>query len=284
MLVMLSDLHFTDGTTATNPHASAFGPLGEELAATAKAKGATEINVALLGDIFDFERSDYWHRNNVPQDKRPWGGAQLDPSTGMNPDPGVEKQFKDILGAILQKREKPTSSGALIEAIGDLKDVSGRPARVTYVIGNHDRVLNNFASLQQQIADAFHPASVTFATEYLSDAYGVLARHGHVFDEHCHGQRFLNKVLKKGAEVDRFDATTYKVMAIGEVVTAELMAGLVYHAREMLPDPKHKAFISTLQEVNNAFRVGACNMAIQLAGWTVTPRAPAPGAPAHPAS
>jgi UDP-2,3-diacylglucosamine pyrophosphatase LpxH len=251
MLVMLSDLHFTDGTTATNPHETAFELLGEELAATAKAKKATEINVVLLGDIFDLERSDYWHRNNVPPDKRPWGGAQLDPSTGMNPDPSVETQFNKILEAILQESVKPKSSRVLIEAIGKLKDVAGRPARVTYVIGNHDRVLNNFESLKQQVVAAFDPVSVTFDNEFRSDEYGVLARHGHVLDEHCHGWRFLTKVLKKGADIGRLDAPTYRVMAIGEVVTAELMAGLVYYAREMLPGPAHKAFINTLMEVNN---------------------------------
>ena len=247
MLVMLSDLHFTDGSTASNPHETAFGPLFEELATTAKAKGATEIHVVLLGDIFDLERSDYWHRNNVPPEKRPWGGAQLDPSTGMNPDPGVEKQFNDVLRESLNHK----SSRAFIKAVGEFGGRVGIPARVTYVIGNHDRVLNNFDSLKQQVGRAFGPVSVAFDNEFGSTEYGVLARHGHVWDQHCHGREFLTKVLQKGAEVDRFDPLAYKVMAIGEVVTAELMAGLVYYAREMLPDPKHKAFISTLMEVNN---------------------------------
>ena len=66
---------------------------------------------------------------------------------------------------------------------------------------------------------------ILFAPEY-----GVLARHGHEWDEDCQGWEFANKVLNKDQSLHRFDEKSYKVQAIGEVITAELMSGLVFVA------------------------------------------------------
>ena len=78
---------------------------------------------------------------------------------------------------------------------------------------------------------------IEFANLFKSDEYGVLARHGHEWDENCHGFTFYNKVLRPdGApQLGRFDARSYQIMAIGEVVTAELMSGLVHFARAAQP-------------------------------------------------
>jgi UDP-2,3-diacylglucosamine pyrophosphatase LpxH len=246
MLVVFSDLHITDGTAAVNPHPTAFQALGVELAASAKAKSAKELEVVMLGDIFDVVRSDYWHRH-VPAADRPWGGRTLDPGTGMNAEVDAAPQFDAVLDAVLRQE----SAGALIGMVRNLGERTGLAPRVTYVVGNHDRVLNNFPSLRRRIETAFAPVRVVFGHEYASDDYAILARHGHEWDENCHGWKFLTRVLQKRSRAGRFDEAVYRVMAIGEVVTAELMSGLIYHARQALPAPADRPFLDHLVNINN---------------------------------
>lgn len=136
MLIAISDLHLTDGTTAANPHETAIELLLRELETSIAAKGPTELRFLLLGDIYDLLRTDYWHSRLVPADERPWGGKALDQATGMNPFAGVETQFQDILGRILAQ----PGSQALADGIQRLAERSGLPTTVHYVRGNHDRV------------------------------------------------------------------------------------------------------------------------------------------------
>ena len=102
MLVLISDLHLTDEHAARNVNPEAFQLFGAEVAATATKRGAKETQVVLLGDTFDLVRSDYWLREQIDPDERPWGG-KLDPRTGMNPNTGaIERQFLAILREMLR--------------------------------------------------------------------------------------------------------------------------------------------------------------------------------------
>src|SRR5262245_51475748 len=104
MLVPISDLHLTAEQTAINVSQGAFDILEHEIVGNAADRKADEIHLVLLGDIFDLVRTDYWHRKardgTLPVAKRPWNGT-LSPSTAMNVDPGVERQFHDVLAGIL---------------------------------------------------------------------------------------------------------------------------------------------------------------------------------------
>jgi len=242
MLILVSDLHITDGTTANNVNPEAFDLLGAEIADAASRRGAREVRLILLGDILDLVRTDYWHRSGIPMARRPWGGA-LDQRTGMNADhAAIERQFQTVLGAILAS----ATARALRAMLATL--AAGQvPFRVTYVIGNHDRVLWNFHSLQASVRAAL-PQVTEFAGGVELPDYGLLARHGHEWDEHTFGWRFRRDVLQPGERIDRFSPEAYQTMAIGEAVTAELMSGLVFHARDLgAPD----SLVSQLREVNN---------------------------------
>ena len=70
MLVVISDIHLTDLSTAHNVHGTAFDLMCKEITTAAQAKGAVELHVVLLGDIFDLVRTDFWHRTTTP-DQRP---------------------------------------------------------------------------------------------------------------------------------------------------------------------------------------------------------------------
>lgn len=246
MLVLFSDVHLTDGRTAINPHETAFELLAKDLVVSARDKKARELEFVMLGDVFDLVRTDYWHEH-VPSAQRPWGGSALDPDTGMNRDVDLLPQF----AAILQEILATPAAGALVQMVKTVGGEMGLPPRVVYVVGNHDRVFHNYPGLRSALAAAFAPVPVEFRTVFQSEEYGVWARHGHEWDEHCHGWDFLRKVLRKGTRVGRFDDAAYRVMAIGEVVTAELMGGLLHGTRQRLTSPGDQPFLRRLLNVNN---------------------------------
>lgn len=255
MLVVLSDLHLTDEWTAANVQASAFDRLGERVLdqAGGSRRGAREVEFLLLGDILDLVRTDYWHREGIAANLRPWGGGLsglLDTDTGMQPDlAAVEGQFAQVLADILAR----PATRALVGLVRGVATSTGLPARVTYVVGNHDRVLWNFESLRAAVQAAFEPVPVEFVSEAWREPYGVFARHGHEFDGNCHGVDFLSRVLQRGRDVDRFAPAAYRVMAVGEAVTAELMGGLIWGVRQRLDvdDEQDWAFLNALADLNN---------------------------------
>jgi len=226
MLAILSDLHLNDGTVATTAHASAFDLLRREIELAARANDAQELCLLLLGDIFDVMRTDWWFEN-AAWESRPWNG-QLDPQTAMNSDCAeVERQFNAILSRIFAH---PTTM-AFVKAVRKLAASKTIPKlKVTYIIGNHDRALNNFPSLQAAIQTALK-VPVDFLNAFTEPAYGVAARHGHEWDENCSARVLLQEVLQPDKKWDALDPAINSVQNIGEVVTAELMSGLVYRLR-----------------------------------------------------
>jgi UDP-2,3-diacylglucosamine pyrophosphatase LpxH len=218
-----------------------------EIAAIARDPNKTvhAIELVLLGDIFDLVRSDYWL--TLPHAQRPWNGT-LSSHTGMSTDEaGNESRFAAVLRNVLAQE----CAQRFVAGIRNLPEASGKPVALTYVVGNHDRVLHNYDGLKSIIKDAFSPLDVSFRTELQLDEYAVAARHGHEWDENCHGWKFA-KVLQ-GKALPRFDRTAYLIMAIGEVITAELMAGLVFNARNMLrpQNPADALLLKALGDVNN---------------------------------
>lgn len=255
MLVILSDLHLTDGSTSKNAPGEVFEEiLLKEILVNAEENDVKEIQIALLGDIFDFVRTDYWYRENIPMDKRPWGG-DLDPSTGMNRDAAeLERQFSQILDEIL----KTKSSQSFLNTFNTVARKTGIETKFTYIVGNHDRVFWNFPSLQEkirnQLADVTqnnkHSDRVEFISVLCTPEYGVKARHGHEWDEHNHGWELHNEVLNKKNKLDRFDEEVYKVISIGEVVTAELMGGFIHRVKQSF-GPSDDELLSRLMQVND---------------------------------
>ena len=105
MLVIVSDLHLTDGTTGLRIPSGAFRVFRERLEDMAydaskrdenTYKPIREFDLVLLGDIFDLLRSTQWNKEQQGQPgfARPW----MDPN-----DPAVVQKIEDIVDGILQK-------------------------------------------------------------------------------------------------------------------------------------------------------------------------------------
>jgi UDP-2,3-diacylglucosamine pyrophosphatase LpxH len=263
MLVLVSDIHLADEATASNAHPEAFSNvLVSEIETAATSKKAQELHLALLGDIVDFVRTDFWLKK--PAADRPWNG-RLHPDTAMNTAPSVETDCQEVLTQILSK---PTATAFrdLCQRLDNLP-VDGRRLKlqVTYVIGNHDRYFFNFSSLQTQFKD-WLGVPVAFGPELAAADYELLGRHGHVWDEHCYGYDLYRKVLHRGSKVDRFDPVCYRVQTIGEVITAELMSGIVHHVRTHASGQNTPDLYKKVMETNNVRPDGEALRYLEWAG------------------
>jgi UDP-2,3-diacylglucosamine pyrophosphatase LpxH len=156
MIVIVSDLHLTDGSSGTTTNEHAFRAFRERLRdlafdASKRADGIYKplesLDVILLGDILDVTRSDKWCSS--PPDVRPWGNPH---------DPRVEMKVREITEAILKHNR---NSLAVLRSLVDGKVITVPPATakgkvalvsrdpgaaervpvkvcIHYLVGNHD--------------------------------------------------------------------------------------------------------------------------------------------------
>ncbi|MBU1781892.1 hypothetical protein KKD87_00775, partial [bacterium] len=68
MLVLISDLHLTDGSSGETINCGAFEKFTLCLEGMAEKAQANNVEVVFLGDILDLIRSDYWLKSKI----RPW--------------------------------------------------------------------------------------------------------------------------------------------------------------------------------------------------------------------
>ncbi|RPH93163.1 hypothetical protein EHM69_11020 [candidate division KSB1 bacterium] len=249
MLVLLSDLHLCDGTSAHNVHPEAFaGLLLQEIRSSALSKKAVDLHIVLLGDIVDLVRTDYWVRQ--PKDDRPWNGS-LDKNTAMNPSPAVQTGYETVLMHSLET-ETADALRTMIQGLTNLSvDNRPIPLTVTYVVGNHDRAFHNYPTLQQTFSTWLN-MPVAFEHALHAPDYNLIARHGHVWDDSCHSYDLYTKVLKKKEpKPDRRDPMLDSIQNIGEVVTAELMSGLVCYIGQGVGANNSAGLVDLVKEGNN---------------------------------
>lgn len=228
MLVIVSDLHLTDGTTGLRIPSGAFRVFRERLEDMAydasKQDGDTykpirEFDLVLLGDIFDLLRSTQWTNQikGQPGFARPW----MDPN-----DPAIVRKINDIVDGILQKNDPSldvfrelangtaislppaTKSGQVDRRVSrDHSSKSRVPIKVNihYMCGNHDWYFHLPGSEYDQIREKVikhmglrnpkspfpHDSSESNVIQSIFDNHKVTARHGDIYDP-------FNYVKEKG--------------------------------------------------------------------------------------
>lgn len=249
MLVSFSDIHLTDETTAVNVNPEAFTKiLQKEIELCAVKNEAKEIRIVLNGDGLDFVRTDYWL--NKDKSERPWNGT-LDKKTAMNNNSAkMDLHYGNILDDIM-KTKSGKAFASMLNSISK-KFAGSIPVKFTYIIGNHDRILNTSLNLRTKLSGyltSFKSYEIEFTNEYLNaNDYSVLCRHGHEWDNANYGIEIYKYLNNKGDFVPRFDREIYKLQTIGEVITAELMSGIIYRIKAKSNDKK---FIDSLKDLNN---------------------------------
>lgn len=213
MLVIVSDLHFSDGTAGSGSLApGAFETfLGSDVIALARRARAREVKLVLLGDILDLLRSEQWlEKDGVPFPlvDRPWGANGIADVAAVRAGSATEARCLDILGRLpADRRRRSAPAGSILRANWQalrLFREFGRHVReqlgediavdTVYVPGNHDRLVNVYPAVRDAAARMLGidvgaawlehrpDGGWRFPVGYMDEAYGVIARHGHQYD------------------------------------------------------------------------------------------------------
>ncbi len=235
MLVVISDLHFVDGTAgAHNVVCDAFLGWMDDVLSIAEAKKAKSLDFLFLGDIFDLIRTEKWFE--VPVEARPWGDAAINDDPTKLAEACREKAL-EILEAIASQvaAHLEVLTGrhpACAPRIASLEAAMGRRVRRLYLPGNHDRLYSvdeRIRARTKELLDLWD-GPVPELSEHLYQGldHGLIARHGHEFDV----WNFEGYVRDQEAYV--FDARAYQKCPIGDPITTELVVKLPRRVRELL--------------------------------------------------
>jgi UDP-2,3-diacylglucosamine pyrophosphatase LpxH len=263
MLVIISDLHLTDGTSGETIREGAFFLLRERLVSLAydaswRTPGVYRpiegIDLVLLGDILDVIRSSHWC--DAPPHVRPWG----DPN---HPDfiDAVTKINAGILANNQKSLEVLKSLADLITVpaadrnhrpLADKKGSQSKnkrvtvPVRVHYLVGNHDWFYHlpqaAFDPLRTSVRDAIGLANPKGPFPHDPDEYPELleiyaahkvwARHGDIFDS------------------DNFDGDRNK-SSLGDAIVVELLNRFPATVRQRLGTELPAECLNGLKEIDN---------------------------------
>ncbi|HPT72689.1 MAG TPA: metallophosphoesterase, partial [Candidatus Cloacimonadota bacterium] len=237
MLVFISDLHFEDGSAGThNINFHAFKGFTEDLIQL--SEDAKEVQIILLGDIFDLNRSATWFEAGMT---KPWSTEDLfSPEVGRS----AGKILSKIINGNRQSLDiiKSWTNGAL----------GNKKVEIIFIPGNHDRLVNCFPHLRARIRKIFNmsDSDAEFDHVFKNQECKVFAFHGHEYDPTNFGTDF-----KHGIHFD--DQDMYQRIPMGDVISAEFGAQLYYLAKMMqnqqhIPDsPEFTMFLEHISEIDN---------------------------------
>ena len=272
MLVVISDLHFVDATAGEhNLPVGAFKKVFlSNIISLAKKNKATEVKLLLLGDIPDLIRSEQWFLEK--EEDRPWGANGLRDIPNPRLGSRTERRCLDILGRF-------PASGKLADVPENtilhqnwetfeffrnfqktIQDELGRelPVQIIYVVGNHDRLINLYPSLRDELRTMLGLTVNTdtvqvldgmewwYPYEFQDDAYGVFTRHGNQFDPYNYNG---------GPAYTRED---HLQVPIGDVVATEFAVNLPRTLRELQGDYPEVSdeLVAALQDIDNVRPLG----------------------------
>ena len=258
MLVIVSDLHFTDGSSGSTLSPGALPIFAQRLkelavAASWRSDGSyrpiERMDIVLLGDVLDVIRSARWL--SVPN-VRPW----------VNPHaPQFVDQITRITGDILNYNEEALAVLRGLASQGQITvppairtgrpaaDIHGQPVpvQIHYMVGNHDWIfhlsgakfdqLRQMAVRQMGLANRHtqpFPHDISENEELLQTMrrHKVAARHGDLFDPLCF-------------DGDR-DASS-----LGDAVVIELVSRFAAEVAGRLGSELPASTLLGLQEIDN---------------------------------
>lgn len=284
MLIILSDLHFVDGTAGDHnlpleAYQKAFRMVGIDIdridhsVKELRRRAITEIRVLFLGDIFDIHRSQRWFESvdGADAEVRPWGTREEIEDPG---DERILRKTRGILRTMIYppppgQPENPTYRGlkalrkvhAASKFFRDIKtaiqaiDKSINVA-FQYIPGNHDRFLHIDQEARRMVIEALaldhdDPAK-PFDRLFQSIDYRVAAFHGHETD-----------LMNFGSDIDKadaFDPRAWGSPSIGEAITIDIVVRIAHDLEKEINaiDPSLWSRLETrVQNIDNIRPVGA---------------------------
>jgi hypothetical protein len=265
MLLIISDVHLGDGTTAKSIPSSAFQLFADRLREMAyfaswredgTYRPIDEIDLLLMGDILDPLHSTRW-LDTAPEDPnyiRPWS----DPKIQIYPE-----KLREVTAAIL-KQNSETLQVLRSCAAGEVVSVppvtaKGKPdfesgeriplkVRTHYMVGNHDWYYHlpgeAFDQVRQDVIDALglsnpHTNFPYELEEYLPlkdilESYRVYARHGDCYDK-------FNFDSDKGRDHG----------TLGDVFTMEVLNRFPVEVQKQFGDELPEGIVDSLRRLTN---------------------------------
>ena len=272
MLVVISDLHFVDGTSGNHnlPSAAFEKVFLSSIVSLAKKNKATELKLLLLGDIPDLIRSTQWFEEGMAD--RLWGENGLADIPQPQPGSKTEQRCLDILGRFPDSgNEKDVPEHSILRQNWRTFDFFRNfhkhvhdamekkiPVEMIYLIGNHDRPLNLYPAVRDEFRKIFGltvtPETVDgdpdgewwYKLAYQNDAYGVFARHGHQFDVFNYNG------------TDDWTREDHLQVPIGDIVATEIAVNLAYTLKSMQADHPEISdeLVRAMQDADNVRPVG----------------------------
>jgi len=257
MLVIISDLHLTDGPPRAIISQDAFKIFRERLRDLAYAasvrKGETEryepvseIHLLLAGDILDVIRSPQWLDSEV----RPWD----DPKSLA-----FVQKIREITQGILNLNYKSLQIIQNINKLGvNISKFHGGdpgaeptvtvPVRTYYMVGNHDWFYHlpgaEYDAIRASIIDAFglandrsaafpHDPAESPAVQQLCREHHVLVRHGDIYDS------------------NNYEAPDRNRSSLGDAIVIELVGRFSHEVEKQLSGRISPRCLEGLQEIDN---------------------------------
>jgi len=241
MLVIISDLHFTDGTTSNwkgendlfNVDPRAFRLFFTQIADIIKRrkKKIRKVTFVYNGDIFDPLRTELWF--GVSKKDLPW-------SIPLNKTE-VYKNSHEILEKTIAHNEEALAwlGGSHEDFHKEVWNVEAEIERV-YIPGNHDRIINLHRSsrglVRQHLLGQSRPSGdPRFENFYIDSDHQSLVFHGHESDAF-------------NCEFDKEGRPKYGAVPIGDAMTTMLFTKLGYETEKLnLPKEAKRRF----KEIDN---------------------------------
>ena len=259
MLVIISDLHFTDGTTSNysdnnkdlfNINPEAFRIFFRKISDIVERRPSIEeVTFIYDGDIFDILRTHLWF--GAPQNELPW-------SLPLEKDK-VYKRCDNILNEIINHNE--ASLSWLNGTHEEFKDTWKAQVKIDriYIPGNHDRIINLHSPCRRKVNQHLlnKPGDSRFSPFYMDrDFHQTLVMHGHESDAF-------------NCEFDKKGKPKYSAVPIGDPMTTMLFARMGYDAEKLPINNEAKkrfrdidnvrpsiAAIRYVQDIINDFNIG----------------------------
>ena len=265
MLIIISDLHLTDGTCGKSISDSAFTLFAtrlKELALNASWRSDTsyhpleEIDILLLGDILDVQHSTLWleKADGSPVSVRPWTDFR---------DPAYAATLGDITRAILDNNREGlailrglalpggvTLPSAAANGQPDFDAEEQIPVRVRihYMVGNHDWHYHlpgaGFDSIRREVISAMqlsndagpfpHEACENAPLQALLNRYQVYAQHGDLYDGYNYNH-------EKGRDA----------AALGDAFATQIINRFPVEAERRLREELPPGLVNSLRELFN---------------------------------
>jgi UDP-2,3-diacylglucosamine pyrophosphatase LpxH len=185
MLVVISDLHFEEeksdwiegvqlGPLHRNLGGAAFSRVFSRLVEEARRNQAKSLDLVLAGDIFDLHRTQLWFEGDG--DLKPYV-----PCSQVTVGSRIEAKILEILKAIAAE---PDVSASLAELETLATTEIGIPIRISFVLGNHDRLANATPRIRARVREllSMAPSEDPFRNWLVFEDPPVLVRHGHEYD------------------------------------------------------------------------------------------------------